>query len=55
MAGEIIPTEFEASLTDRQRELIERLADWIVREADGNFDVAQFTQRLDATLQRAGR
>lgn len=31
------------------------LADWIVREADGNFDVAQFTQRLDATLQRAGR
>jgi hypothetical protein len=31
------------------------LADWIVREADGSFDVAQFTQRLDATLARAGR
>jgi len=31
VAGEPTLTEFEAGLTDRQRELIERLADWIVQ------------------------
>jgi len=32
MAGEPSTTEFESELTDRQRELAERLANWIVRK-----------------------
>jgi hypothetical protein len=31
------------------------LDDWIVRAADGSFDEALFTRRLEAKLQRAGR